>query len=704
MLLVNLMKKSLTAFRRKIFLCIPVFLFLSVPLEVTGLSSDAIGDGKVAGDGMYIRKLPEPMGFAFTGAGTTGGEGGIEVTVTTAEDLLKYASSDDPYIINVVDTIEIVRGIGNFSETNGSYHLGSNTTLRGIGANATIMYGGFLISNKENIIIQNLTFDGTFVGIHNARSASTPCSQLAEGEQRYKNGPCLGIGEKGPTDDAIEITNGSERIWVTQVTIKRYSDEMISAKREASLITLSWNRFDDKITGDRGMAILLGHSHSHTADRGRLRVTIHHNYLAGGSRHPYARFGIFHLFNNYLHNIGQSGITSATEAQTLVENNHFENVNNPWRISDSSGEHIGYLVERNNIIVNTRTGPTRGRLNIEVPDPAFFYDYNLDNPEYVRDLVLSGAGPGVGEFLSVMPVAEITNLIYPVDDELVSRNPAFSWKRSAMATAYDVQILEGTGEGATVVAEATVPHASFAHSGLLDPDKTYSWRVRATNRDDEGTWTDYESFITGTEVEHPEAVVLVSPIHESTEVSTMPVFSWQKETHAASYRFELAKDAGFNNVVAETEVSGNSISMTDLSDSLAYKTTYFWRVRAESPAGDSDWSEVWSFTTDEEQIPTGIADTNFETSDLPLQVTLDQNYPNPFNPNTVIRFQLPENSEIRLEVFDMLGRRVSVLVNETRNAGVHEVSFDASGLSSGLYLYRLQAGDIIRTQKMMLMK
>jgi len=76
---------------------------------------------------------------------------------------------------------------------------------------------------------------------------------------------------------------------------------------------------------------------------------------------------------------------------------------------------------------------------------------------------------------------------------------------------------------------------------------------------------------------------------------------------------------------------------------------------------------------------------------LPVQFTLDQNYPNPFNPSTTIKYELPNFSIVRLSVYDMLGREVSVLVNERREAGCHEVRFDASGLSSGVYFYRLQA-------------
>lgn len=87
-----------------------------------------------------------------------------------------------------------------------------------------------------------------------------------------------------------------------------------------------------------------------------------------------------------------------------------------------------------------------------------------------------------------------------------------------------------------------------------------------------------------------------------------------------------------------------------------------------------------------------------------FQLGLLQNYPNPFNPSTTIKFELPKASDVRLSVFDMLGRDVSVLVNERRDAGVYEVKFDASALSSGVYFYRLLAGEFVQSKKLLLSK
>ena len=102
---------------------------------------------------------------------------------------------------------------------------------------------------------------------------------------------------------------------------------------------------------------------------------------------------------------------------------------------------------------------------------------------------------------------------------------------------------------------------------------------------------------------------------------------------------------------------------------------------------------------------------NFPTTDvgdrsegMPLEFVLHQNYPNPFNPSTTITYELPRASEVRLSVCDMLGREVSVLVNERRIAGSHQVAFDGTGFASGVYFYRMQAGDLVHTKRLMLLK
>ncbi len=89
---------------------------------------------------------------------------------------------------------------------------------------------------------------------------------------------------------------------------------------------------------------------------------------------------------------------------------------------------------------------------------------------------------------------------------------------------------------------------------------------------------------------------------------------------------------------------------------------------------------------------------------MPEQFKLGQNYPNPFNPTTLINYQLPSSSYVTLNVYNVLGQEVKSLVNGEQSVGYHSVSFDGSGLQSGVYFYRIRAGNFSQTKKLMLLK
>ena len=94
-------------------------------------------------------------------------------------------------------------------------------------------------------------------------------------------------------------------------------------------------------------------------------------------------------------------------------------------------------------------------------------------------------------------------------------------------------------------------------------------------------------------------------------------------------------------------------------------------------------------------------DTRYQ---IPDKYLLYQNYPNPFNPSTKIRFRISNSGFVSIKVYDILGREVTTLVNDEKPAGIYEVSFDASELSSGVYFYKLRTGNYIQTKKMVLLR
>lgn len=93
-----------------------------------------------------------------------------------------------------------------------------------------------------------------------------------------------------------------------------------------------------------------------------------------------------------------------------------------------------------------------------------------------------------------------------------------------------------------------------------------------------------------------------------------------------------------------------------------------------------------------------------QTMEVPVKYQLSQNYPNPFNPTTNIEFGIPESGEVKLAVYNVLGEKVSELVNRQMESGYHEVEFNAGNLSSGIYIYKLEAGEFSKVRKMILMK
>ena len=120
-----------------------------------------------------------------------------------------------------------------------------------------------------------------------------------------------------------------------------------------------------------------------------------------------------------------------------------------------------------------------------------------------------------------------------------------------------------------------------------------------------------------------------------------------------------------------------------------------FRLKVLKPFSESD---VYEFTAD----PGGVV--SVENGGLPTAFKLEQNFPNPFNPSTTISYSIPERGLVRLEVFDLLGRRVATLLNETQEAGRHSVTFRPEGLASGVYIYRLEARGVSAAGKMLLLR
>lgn len=131
-----------------------------------------------------------------------------------------------------------------------------------------------------------------------------------------------------------------------------------------------------------------------------------------------------------------------------------------------------------------------------------------------------------------------------------------------------------------------------------------------------------------------------------------------------------------------------------------YTNTVIIGQTASGQTGDSIFSGGGGFLGGGDDWLSAIYDEPI----IPLEFMLMQNYPNPFNPGTTIEYALARPGHVRMEVFNILGQRLTVLVDEYLEAGYHKYTWNASGVPTGVYFYRIRSGDFEKTRKMLLLK
>jgi len=172
--------------------------------------------------------------------------------------------------------------------------------------------------------------------------------------------------------------------------------------------------------------------------------------------------------------------------------------------------------------------------------------------------------------------------------------------------------------------------------------------------------------------------------------------AWDKnvENDFQYYAIYRSTDAEFTTdtmIVATYTTTENLFNDSDVIQGVTY---YYMVVAVDYAGNNSEVSQkAFALVTDVE--------TDVE---IPTVYELGQNYPNPFNPSTVIKFSIPNSGLVTLKVFNTLGQEVVTLLNEIKPVGIYEISFDASNLTTGMYIYRIESGDFTATKKMMLIK
>jgi hypothetical protein len=246
---------------------------------------------------------------------------------------------------------------------------------------------------------------------------------------------------------------------------------------------------------------------------------------------------------------------------------------------------------------------------------------------------------------------------------------------------------------------------TFKDSLLTDTSKyvslntltKYYWKVKTTNQVGSSAYSNIWNFKTKGYASVPAQL---SPSNNSTNLNIPISFIWNKSFDLMDkinlidkYLFEITNDT----INFTYKIIRIPTDTTWSEDSLSVNTTYFWRVSAKNNLGWGQKSNWWKFTT----ASTGISKIS---ENIPQRFNLYNNYPNPFNPSTSIKFDIPLNCFVKINIYDISGRKIDVLLNSKMDAGSYLINYNADNLSSGVYFYQFQTDNYISTKKMILLK
>lgn len=269
----------------------------------------------------------------------------------------------------------------------------------------------------------------------------------------------------------------------------------------------------------------------------------------------------------------------------------------------------------------------------------------------------------------------------------------FSWNPVEGANAYRFTLEKFNGSSWLLQADWTGVQTSIQSNGLMNG--YYRWRVASISIGaNVTTWGPYWYL-----VENPLPVQLAS--FTGTVVSGTTVrLDWVTVSETNNYGFDVQRrPQGAVEWLTLGFVPGNGTTLQRhdyvFTDNTA--TSGAWQYRLVQIDLDGRRNEI-------EPIGVVVSGPTSVVEQVPLVFALEQNYPNPFNPSTTIQFTVIDNSSVTLKVYNLLGQEIATLVNEHLAAGTHTRTFDATGLASGVYLYRLQSGGNTATIRAVLQK
>ena len=288
---------------------------------------------------------------------------------------------------------------------------------------------------------------------------------------------------------------------------------------------------------------------------------------------------------------------------------------------------------------------------------------------------------------AILPPNKISIIQPASSSEDIDLPVTFIWKQAVTADYYELKFGD-TEELSNSITLSDITDTTVTLENL-NYDSRYFWKVRGINLLDNGPWSEVYSFSTGLPI--PDFPVLVHP--QNDDDLRPPIrFGWNSTEFTDSSHLQVSQDELFKNIVFDSTLSKQTVEIAALDEIKKY----YWRLKSINRLFTSEWSEVRNFNL--------MSLTNTEDELVIEEFALHQNFPNPFNPSTVITFDVKNVQDVKVQVFDLSGRLVKTLVNNKTSPGRHQVVFDASTLSSGVYLLRMQAGYFIDTKKITLIK
>jgi len=232
-------------------------------------------------------------------------------------------------------------------------------------------------------------------------------------------------------------------------------------------------------------------------------------------------------------------------------------------------------------------------------------------------------------------------------------------------------------------------------AGALSNTTVYYWRVMANNQVGPGPWSAVRSIITTNPI--PAAPLLVSPPNNSTNTSLTPLLDWDSSAASMTYRLRISTDSNFAILVIDT---GN-ITITSFNvpfGKLWPNIKYYWKVNGNNTCITGPYSAAWNFRT------MNVSGLTQNGNTVPKVFKLYNNYPNPFNPVTQIKFDIPADNFVEIKLYNILGEEVKTLVSEYKEAGSYNYRYYPEGLASGVYIYKIKAGNFTDVKKLVLLK